>query len=258
MTTQPSSDGRPNPAAPLALLGGTFDPPHIGHLFLAECARIQFNAQTVLFLPAGDPYKKTRTEGAGLRTQEAPQSTKHQALDTTHSPEVPPQHSATLSPQPSVLSPSPAAHRAEMTRLAAAGNPHFAVDDREVRRAGPSYTVDTLEELRAEGHTNLILILGADALADLPTWKQPERIFQLATVAVAPKPWQSSEAQLPSPDSAGAGLGVRAARHELINMPPLAISSTLIRARVANGQPIRYLVPDAVERYIAEHGLYAK
>ncbi|MEP7216177.1 MAG: adenylyltransferase/cytidyltransferase family protein, partial [Anaerolineaceae bacterium] len=61
MTTQPTATDRQPSRTPLALLGGTFDPPHIGHLFLAECARLQFNAQTVLFLPAGDPYKKTRS-----------------------------------------------------------------------------------------------------------------------------------------------------------------------------------------------------
>lgn len=227
MTTQPSAPSPQPSDAPLALLGGTFDPPHIGHLLLAECARLQFNAQTVLFLPAGDPYKKSGTTG----------------LTTANSQQ-----------------PTPAADRLAMVRLALAGNPHFAVDDREIRRSGPSYTVDTLEELHAEGHTNLILILGADALADLPTWKHPARIAELATIAVAPKPWQpqTPTAGLPSPIGPGEGLGVRAPRHQLIQMPPLAISSTLIRGRIAASQTIRYLVPDAVLAYIATHRLYTK
>ena len=225
MTTQLTApDPQPVPA-PLALLGGTFDPPHIGHLVLAECARLQFGAQTVRFLPAGDPYKKSGT--TGLPTANGQQ-------------------------------PTAATDRLAMLRLALAGNPHFAIDDREIRRPGPSFTVDTLEELHAEGHTNLILILGADALADLPTWKRPARIFELATIAVAPKPWQPTESQPPSAAGSGEGQGVRARRTEQINMPPLAISSTLIRARVANGLPVRYLVPDAVIAYITTHNLYAK
>ena len=212
MTQHSAPSTQHSPSSPLALLGGTFDPPHIGHLFLAECARLQFNAQTVLFLPAGDPYKKTGS--------------------------VPSPESLVLSP------PSPAADRLAMARLAVADNLHFAVDDRETRRPGPSYTVDTLQELHAEGHTNLILILGADALADLPTWNQPARILELATIAVAPKPgFQNPKSKI---------------QNVAIEMPPLAISSTLIRARVASGQPIRYLVVDSVMTYIRAHSLYAR
>jgi nicotinate-nucleotide adenylyltransferase len=190
--------------SPLLLLGGTFDPPHIGHLFLAECARHQFapgEDSRVLFLPAGDPYRKaTRAV-------------------------------------------SPAHHRLAMTRLAIESNPHFALDDREVIRAGPSYTIDTLEELRAEGYTNLVLILGADAIADMPHWKQPERIADLATIAIAPK----------SENVPGVSLPPNAT---FVNMPLVPISSTVIRTRAAANQPIRYLVPDAVDAYIQLHGLY--
>jgi nicotinate-nucleotide adenylyltransferase len=195
-------------AGPLALLGGTFDPPHIGHLFLAECSRAQFSARQVLFLPAGQPYRK-----AGRPI-------------------------------------SPAEHRLAMTRLAVAGNPHFAADDREIRRAGPTFTVDTLEELRAEGATDLLLILGLDALADMPNWKAPRRIGELARVAVALK--EGHEADLATLATAAA------LRHvpEAVDMPPLAISGTQIRARVAAGKPIRYLVPPAVADYIEAHRLY--
>jgi len=225
MSTHHADTSRPNPSAPLALLGGTFEPPHIGHLVLAECARLQFNAQTVLFLPAGDPYKKSGSTGL---------------------------------PSANSQSPTAAADRLAMVRLALANNPHFAVDDRELRRPGPSFTVDTLEELHSEGHPNLILILGADALADLPTWKHPARIAELATIAVAPKPWQPAESQRASPVGSGEGSGVRAPSHELLQMPPLALSSTLIRGRVAASQTIRYLVPDAVIAYIATQRLYTK
>ncbi len=203
--------------SPLLLVGGTFDPPHIGHLVLAECARVQFRTPTVLFLPAGNPYRKA-------------------ARDV-----------------------SDASHRLAMTRLAVQDNPAFVVDDREVRRSGPSYTVDTLEELHAEGHTSILLVLGTDAIADMPNWKAPERIVRLATIAVAPKPpTMPGEEILPAPHAEAPTLRTLDARAwEFIQMPPLPISSSLIRQRIAADKPIRYLVPDAVERYIRDHNLYA-
>lgn len=184
---------------PLAILGGTFDPPHVGHLVLAECARVQFGASKVLFIPAGEPWRKT---GRPV---------------------------------------TPAADRLAMTSLAVADNSHFFVDDREILRSGPTYTVDTLESLRDEGYDSLILILGTDAVADMSTWKQPERIRQLATIVVARKGEATVEA------------GMR-----VVDMPNIGISSTEIRARVAAGKPIRYLVPSDVEAYIYEHGLYQR
>jgi nicotinate-nucleotide adenylyltransferase len=196
---------------PLVLLGGTFDPPHLGHLVLAECARVQFGAEVAVFLPAGDPWRKTG--------------------------------SAPGPPQLTNRTVTPATHRLEMTRLATRDNPRFRVDDREVRREGPSYTVETLEELQREGHRSLVLVIGDDALADLPNWEQPVRIRKLATLAVARK--------------AGASrLATGNSRLTTVDMPLLVVSSTEIRARVAAGRPIRYLVPAAVEAYIAEHHLY--
>ena len=184
---------------PLILLGGTFDPPHIGHLVLGECARVQFGAERVIFMPAGEPYRK-------------------RARAVTA-----------------------AEHRLAMTRIAVAGNGAFEVDDREVRRPGPTYTVDTLDEMHAEGLTDLILVLGSDAIADMPNWKAPGRIRALAAIAVAVKV-----------DGERRGSGT----DPVVAMPPIAISSTLIRERVRRGEPIRYLVPDGVAQYIAEHGLY--
>jgi nicotinate-nucleotide adenylyltransferase len=214
---------------PLLLLGGTFDPPHIGHLVLAECARQQFGADVVVFLPAGQPYRKS-------------------SLEVT-----------------------PAVDRLVMTRLAVDGNDAFVVDDREVRRRGPTYTVDTLEELRAEGQAHIILVLGEDAIADMPNWKQPDRIRALATIAMAPKPSMPGDAaqlagvtlEMPrgGEDPARLALIAHGRPRELhggpfVAMPPLAISSTLMRQRVRAGEPIRYLVPDGVERYIRDRGLY--
>jgi len=134
-----------------------------------------------------------------------------------------------------------------MVRLAIEGNPHFALDDRETRRPGPSYTVDTLEELHAHGHANLVLILGSDALADMPNWKSPDRIHALARLAVAPAAGRSGSEP---------PIGNRQSSIVNVEMPPLAISSTLIRARAADGLPIRYLVPEPVFAYIEAHGLY--
>lgn len=199
-------------AEPLVLVGGTFDPPHLGHLVLAECARAQLGARFAIFLPAGDPWRKTGSAPGPQRLTER---------------EV-----------------TPGMHRLEMTRLATRDNSAFRVDDREVRRSGPTYTADTLEELHREGHTNLVLVIGSDALVDLANWKSPDRIHDLARLAIAEKPGAEA-AGIPGDGSV-----------ERIEMPRLAISSTEIRARVAAGKPIRYLVPAAVEAYIAEHHFY--
>lgn len=215
---------------PLVLLGGTFDPPHIGHLVLAHRARAQFGAQRAVFLPAGDPWRKTGDEGANAG-QSADGS--GGVDDDRRGPRV-----------------SAADDRLAMVRLAVAGIEKFVVDVREVRRPGPSYTVDTLEELHAEGHTHLVLVLGADALDDLPNWKAPERIRELATLAIAPRaPGKAKRGKRPEPAPLKPG-EVR------LEMTPIAISSTNIRQRIMDGRPIRHLVPEAVEAYIFDHNLY--
>ena len=168
---------------------------------LAECARVQFGAERVRFLPAGLQYRKERPH-------------------------------------------SPASVRLAMLRLAIEGNAAFAIDERELRREGPTYTVDTLEALHADGERELVLLLGADALADLPRWRSPERILALATLAVAPRPGR--EEAPPATE----------VPFTPVEMPGLGISSTLIRARVAAGRSIRYLVPEAVRAYIERERLY--
>lgn len=195
---------------PIAVLGGTFDPPHIGHLVLGECVASQFGCEQVLFVPAGDPYRKTGTD-------------------------TPENQRAAVSPRRVTAGPV----RLAMVALAVAGNERFAADGREVRRLGPSYTVETLRELQAEGHQEIVLVLGSDALADMPNWREPDEIRRLARVVVAEK-------------EPGAGSG----GFQKVEMPLLRISSTEIRARVAAGKPIRYLVPEAVERFVREQGLY--
>ncbi len=133
-----------------------------------------------------------------------------------------------------------AADRFAMLEAATRDEPRFAVSRIELDREGPSYTVDTLEELRAEGQ--LFLILGSDALADLDRWRSPDRIRALATILVARRPGA------PEPDPrAGAAA---------FDAPCLDISSRELRARAARGLSLRYLVPDEVWRHIERRALY--
>jgi nicotinate-nucleotide adenylyltransferase len=130
--------------------------------------------------------------------------------------------------------------RLRMVELAIEGNGRFMADAREVRRAGPTYTVDTLRELHAEGQDDIVVVLGSDALADMPKWREPEELPRLARIVIAEK--------APGAETGG---------FERVDMPLVQISSTLIRDRVSRGQPIRYLVPPAVEAFIRKHRLYA-
>ena len=146
---------------------------------------------------------------------------------------------------------SPAEDRYRMTEIATASNPAFAVSRLELDHQGPTYTVDTLRRLRAElaEGTRLFFIIGADAVLQLLTWKEPEQVLAQAEFIAATRPdfdLDSLVEQVP-------GATGRVHRME---MPALAISSTDIRARVVRGAPVQYLVPDGVARYIHEHDLY--
>jgi nicotinate-nucleotide adenylyltransferase len=189
----------------IGVFGGTFDPPHLGHLILAEAAREQLQLDRVIFIPAGDPWRKADRKV------------------------------------------TPAFHRLEMTRLAAEGNPAFEVDDYEVIRDGPSYTVETLEILQDHlgPEVDLSLILGEDALADLPNWREPERLAELSTIAVANR----RGVMMPR-------LPFDTARVVAIVMPGIDISATELRDRASRGLSLRYLTPDVVVRYIEDQGLY--
>ena len=191
----------------IGVLGGTFDPIHIAHLLLAEQAREQLSLDVVLFIPAGDPWRKAHREVA------------------------------------------PGKDRLAMTRLAIAGETGFEVDDCEVTREGPTYTVDTLRDLhsRHSPADELFLLVGEDALADLPFWHDPEGIAGQATIVVAPR----GGAVLPE-------LPFDVERVVRIQMPYLEISSTDLRERARKGHSLRYLVPDTVAAYVGEHRLYAK
>jgi nicotinate-nucleotide adenylyltransferase len=161
---------------------------------------------------------------------------------------------------------APAEHRLEMARLAAATDPTLEVSDLELRRSGPSYTVDTLAELAAaRPGVELWFVIGSDAFAELDTWHEPERLFELANFAVVERPGvrvRGLAELLPArfvPFLRGTPRGLaHASGHEVrvVSVPGLDISATDIRRRIVGGASIRYLVPEPVREYIEKHGLY--
>ena len=195
----------------IGVLGGTFDPIHIGHLVVGEEARMKLGLSEILFVPAGQPWLK-------------------QDRDIT-----------------------PAAHRVEMVRRAIADNPHFKLCTLEAERPGPSYTVNTLTLLQKQlgSQASLFFILGRDTLAELPLWKEPQRVIQLCRLVVPPR--------LGSRDLKHLGKAIPGLLERVIqlDMPVIGISSSEIRHRIAQGLPIRYLVPPEVEKYITEQKIYS-
>ncbi|MGI8913157.1 MAG: nicotinate-nucleotide adenylyltransferase [Chloroflexota bacterium] len=196
----------------LGILGGTFDPIHSGHLVIAEEARVRLNLQEVRFIPAGQPPHK-----AGRPV-------------------------------------TPASDRLTMVHRSIAGNPTFSVSTMEIERDGPSYTVDTLLQLHREEGPDcaLFFIVGGDALPDLLTWRDPDRLLELCTLVVvrrpnvAPVDLRQLEAHLPA----------IAENIVLLDGPQFGVSGTDIRQRVSDGLPVRYQVPELVWAYIQEHRLY--
>jgi nicotinate-nucleotide adenylyltransferase len=150
-----------------------------------------------------------------------------------------------------------AAHRLEMVRRAIAGNPRFVLDEREVRAARISYTVDTLNELRNElgAQQPLCLLLGADAFLGLPGWHQWQRLFDLAHIAVAQRPGSNVQAALPEALQREMGMHP-AGSVSVVDMTPLAISASAIRDALAQQKSVRYLLPDSVLDYLQQQQLY--
>ena len=190
----------------LGLLGGTFDPPHIGHLAAAVSARHALDLDTVLLVPAGDPWQKRGTRD---------------------------------------ITPGPL--RLEMVEGATRGLAGLRASDVEVRRPGPSYTLDTIVALREDRPDLAItLVLGRDAVAGIRTWHRWEDVLARAEVAVIDRDGEGiGDLDLP------AGMRVTS-----VPMPRLDVSSTDLRRRVAAGEPIDVLTPPPVVRIIAERGLY--
>jgi nicotinate-nucleotide adenylyltransferase len=151
-------------------------------------------------------------------------------------------------------------HRLEMLRLATGGHDAFAVSTVELDRGGVSYTVDTLAALgAAHPGADLRIVLGPDALAELPTWREPARIVDLALPLAVERESLDDVAALVADARLAAVLGRERLERvvaERVRMPAIGIRATALRAAVAEGRSIRFLAPRAVERYIATHGLY--
>lgn len=192
----------------IGVLGGSFDPPHIGHLVVAAEARWRLALEEVIVMPAGrPPHKPGGTEADAER-------------------------------------------RLQWCAALAEAQPGLRVSRREIDRAGPSYTADTLEELAAEWPgAALWFLMGSDQLAALPTWHRPERILALARLGVVPRAPHSPADVLALAATVAPG-GV-----DLVDAPRLEVSSTLIRARIAAGRPVRHLVPAGVWDALAAEGV---
>ena len=193
----------------IGVLGGTFDPVHFGHLLLGESARQELGLDKIMFVPAGQPWRKA-----------------DRAITSS-------------------------GRRVAMLQLAIERNPAFEVSALEVEREGPSYTVDTLESLSGDNH-ELYCILGVDAFEDLPNWKEPKRIAELAVLAVTGRPGFREGGEV-SKKLLTLRLGERVV---WFHMPALEVSASGVRECVRAGKSVRYLVPEAVREYIETNGLY--
>jgi nicotinate-nucleotide adenylyltransferase len=151
---------------------------------------------------------------------------------------------------------SRATDRLLMTRLAIAGNPLFELCPIEMERPGPSYTIDSIDQLERlyPGDTTLFLVMAADSLAQIDTWREPDRLLERVEWIVGPRPGDP----LPDREALVERFGEKASRIHLLSGPSLDVSSTALRQRVADGHPIRYLVPRGVEELITERGLYRR
>lgn len=197
----------------IALFGGTFDPIHEGHLYLAREFAEKLSLDRVILMPTFVPPHKLKTRMA------------------------------------------PSADRLAMCRLAAEGDPLFAVSDLEIRRGGASFTADTLASLQENGPGGTwYLITGADMFLTLGTWNRFDEIARRAVLCAAPRGGVTAERLR----EYAAGLEKLGARCEIRDIPEFAVDSTGLRQRIQNGQSLEGLVPPAVERYIVEHKLYTE
>lgn len=197
----------------LGILGGTFNPPHIGHLICAQEACDQLALDRVVLMPAGQPPHKQVASDPGAEA------------------------------------------RLELCRRAIDGDERLAVSRMELDRPGRSYTVDTLRALHDEHpQDDLIFIVGGDMARSLPSWREPATVLKLATLAVAER--AGAERDEIRGELRALGEPLVEERVRFFEMPRIDVSSSLVRQRVADGRPIRYLVPDAVATAIADNGWY--
>lgn len=194
----------------VGVLGSAFNPPHLGHLALAQEALWQLDLEEVVLMPTGEAPHKRILDDPGRE------------------------------------------QRLAMTRLAAADDPRFSVSSLEVEREGPSYTYETLQLLADEkGEPDLVFVMGADAAVGFESWREPGRVVELARLAVARR------AGVSDADVGAVLRGVGAdERATMLEMPQFGVSSSAVRERAAAGRPLRYLVPEAVARFIEEKDIY--
>jgi nicotinate-nucleotide adenylyltransferase len=196
----------------VGVFGGTFDPIHFGHLTVAEEVRVKLGIDRLLFVPAGQPWLKADRPI------------------------------------------TPAEHRVEMLSLAIADNPRFTISTIEVDRPGPSYIVDTIADLRRYlvDEVKIYFLLGSDALAELPLWKEPSRLVQMCQLVAFNRPGVPP-ASIELLESAIPGISQHIS---FVEVSSIDISATRIREAMAQGVSLGKLVPQAVERYILEQKLY--
>jgi len=207
----------------MGMFGGTFDPPHNGHISAARDVAAALDLDEVLWVPAGEPPHRASAEL------------------------------------------TPASIRLEMVKAAAAVDPCFRLIDLELKRAGPSYTVDTLRELRTgegAGDLDLFLIIGIDQYHVFDSWRDPDEILELAHLVVMDRSGESV-ASTRSPEAMSRGEGSRGdgnryGRDRVLSVPVrrIDISSTEVRARVRDGRDVSALVPSAVASIMKVEGLY--
>lgn len=202
---------RPGAVLRTGILGGAFNPPHIGHLILAQEAHAQLGLDRVVLVPYAEPS--------------------HRELEDDPGAEV----------------------RLTMCEYAVGADPRLAVSRVEIDRPGPSYTVDTLRELRsrAPAGDELVLLIGGDQAAALAGWRSPEEIVSLSLVAVAERDEYRREDIVERLGALWSEDRIR-----FFDMPRIEVSSSLVRRRARTGQPIRYLVPDKVANYVGAQSLY--
>jgi nicotinate-nucleotide adenylyltransferase len=194
----------------IGVLGSAFNPPHLGHLALAQEALWRLDLEEVVLVPTGQAPHKRIADDPGREA------------------------------------------RIEMTRLAAADDSRFSVSPLEVAREGPSYTYETLGALAQErADRELVFVMGADAAVGLESWREPERVVELASLAVARR------AGVTDPEVAAVmrSLGCEE-RATMLEMPQFGVSSSAVRERARQGKPLRYFAPDAVAAFIEGEGIY--
>lgn len=185
----------------IGLFGGSFDPPHLGHLIAAQAAAEQLELDCVLWIPTGASYHKTGTGSAE--------------------------------------------HRVEMVRLAIADQPVFELSTVDVDRNGPTYSYDTVQDIRlAYPDAELVFLLGEDAWRDVPNWHRSAELAELVSFAVVNRNDFRGDSELTS--------------LRLVTIPEIGIASSLCRDRVSAGYTLKYWVPEAVREYIVQHHLYSE